>query len=162
MMKPDDIPADIWSIALKCSCVLSAQFDRHVESIARSIMDESERCALIAERHGEIVSNEPTGKACSRNIAAAIRTRLTPPPIPEGNGRMSEQMNALLDQHGLRCISAMFYGTHVSVYLHRDAASGEDECVGMSGANFDEAFSKSLQEFARYGLKPASQGVDHD
>ena len=34
---------------------------------------ERERCAKIAEDHGALVSNEPIGKACSRNIAAVIR-----------------------------------------------------------------------------------------
>lgn len=34
---------------------------------------ERERCAKMAEKHGEAVSNEPIGKACSRNIAVAIR-----------------------------------------------------------------------------------------
>ena len=36
---------------------------------------ERERCAKVAEDHGELVSNEPIGKACSRNIAAAIRAQ---------------------------------------------------------------------------------------
>lgn len=36
---------------------------------------ERERCAKVAEDHGVLVSNEPIGKACSRNIAAAIRAQ---------------------------------------------------------------------------------------
>ena len=36
---------------------------------------ERERCAKVAEDHGMLVSNEPIGKACSRNIAAAIRAQ---------------------------------------------------------------------------------------
>ncbi len=32
-----------------------------------------EHAAKVAEDHGALVSNEPIGKACARNIAAAIR-----------------------------------------------------------------------------------------
>lgn len=37
--------------------------------------DEREMAAKVAEWHGENVSNEKIGKACSRNIATAIRAQ---------------------------------------------------------------------------------------
>ncbi len=40
---------------------------------AQGAREEREACAQVAEEHGAVVSNEPVGKACSRNIAAAIR-----------------------------------------------------------------------------------------
>ncbi len=41
--------------------------------IAQALRDERERCAVKAEEHGKIVSNEPIGTASSQNIARAIR-----------------------------------------------------------------------------------------
>ncbi|MEZ2410585.1 hypothetical protein AB6806_27690 [Bosea sp. RCC_152_1] len=48
---------------------------RHRQEVEAAVAAERERCAKIAEDHGALVSNEPIGKACSRNIAAAIRAQ---------------------------------------------------------------------------------------
>lgn len=77
--KPDDIPQDIWDAAHEVGNLIPGGEGDAVTvcvgDIARAIMAEREACAFTAERHGQVVSNEPIGQACSRNIAAAIRNR---------------------------------------------------------------------------------------
>lgn len=71
-MKPDDIPADIWSAARD----LAAQYhkwmdvqpeDDHVlpQSIARAILAERERCAGVARRRADLRNADKVRYAAS-------------------------------------------------------------------------------------------------
>lgn len=49
--------------------------DQLAQSHRAGILEGLRIAAEMAREHGEIVSNEPIGKACSRNIASAIEAR---------------------------------------------------------------------------------------
>jgi hypothetical protein len=81
--KPDDIPQDVWDVARKetggwMAAGESESNDALVKSVARAILAERERCAVVAyaeavkhcsARDGQTLIGHPVG----HSIAAAIR-----------------------------------------------------------------------------------------
>ena len=60
-------------ISCETAEALLARLRQAEAALATARNDALEEAAETAEAHGDLVSNEPTGKACSRNIARAIR-----------------------------------------------------------------------------------------
>lgn len=59
---------------------------------------------------------------------------------------MEKQFQELCKQHGLTCLSVMFYPDSVTVFPHWDDLVGNDRCCSHSGETFEIAFSKALIE----------------
>lgn len=78
--KPDDIPQDVWDVAEAVrGRVFNAMHDDDgrltdndpAEDIARAIMAERERCAKIAEKHGEARKKQYVGATAHKAHRAA-------------------------------------------------------------------------------------------
>lgn len=83
--KPDDIPQDVWDAAKRAywpsggTPEPKSKITRDkITWIANAIMAERERCARIAEDHGETDGTGPECEGCGEFIGAVIRKGAAP------------------------------------------------------------------------------------